>query len=127
MKPSNFIANSDYLCLAQKNNSEFTAIFPPETFSGPTTAYDRHIDFKVPSIKGAIDEIMISYNGSEYLLGASIWTGTVTPAGLGIIVSRISPDTIRVNLHIAVYVASYSMPMQTYKVRVSSFLPPNIF
>ena len=127
-KPSDFIANSDFLSLAQKNNTEYTITFPQETFPGPTKSYDRHLEFNVPAIKGAIDEIAISYNGSEYLLGASIWTGTVNPAGIGIIVSRISPDTITVNLHVTVFnVSSYSMPTQTLKIRMSSYLPPNVF
>lgn len=128
MKVSNFIANSDFLSLAQKNNTEFTMTFPQETFAGPTRSYDRYLDFNIPAIQGAIDEVMISYNGAEYTLGASIWTGTVNPAGLGIVVSRISPNTVRVNLHISVYnVNSYNMPTQTLKVRISSYLPPNVF
>ena len=120
--------NSDYLALTQKNNSEFTAVFAPETFAGPTQIYNRYAEFTVPAIKGAIDEIMVSRNGQPYKLGASLWTGTVNPASIGLIINRINPTTIQVHLRVVVYnVSSYSMPMQTVKIKVSSFFPPNIF
>lgn len=131
-KASDFILNSDFLALAQKSTNEFTMVFPHETFSGPTTVYERNFEFNVPSVQGAIDEIAISYNGSEYALGNSIhYEGTnmwTDPAGLGVSVHRISPNTLQVKLYISVYDAySYDMPDQTIKVRISSYLPPNIF
>ena len=127
-KVNSFIANSDFLSLAQKSNLEFTAIFPQETFSGPQQIYYRSLYFNLPAINGALDEILMSYNGSNYMLGPSIWTGVANPAGLGVVVDRSAPDILRVTLRIVVYdVSSYSMPTQTLKIHVSSFLPPNVF
>lgn len=125
-KPSSFIANSDYLSLAQKSTTEFTVIFPPEHFPGGY-GYDRTQDITVPSVKGAIDEIMISINGSDYYLGNYLNMESRSPS-LSFYVYRPSPDTMRVRLHTHNSDPNgYDMPMQTIKVRASSYLPPNVF
>lgn len=125
-KPSNFIANSDYLSLAQKSTTEFTVVFPQEHFN-PGSSYDRNQDINIPSIKGAIDEIMISVNGSEYYLGNYININSNSPS-LDFYVYRPSPDVLRVRLHTHnVDSGGYDMPTQTLKIRASSYLPPNVF
>ena len=125
-KPSNFIANSDYLSLAQKSTTEFTVVFPQEHFPGGYS-YDRTQDITVPSINGAIDEIMISHNGSDYYLGNYLVIESNSPS-LSFYVYRPAPDKLRVRLH--TYnsaIGGYDMPTQTIKVRASSYLPPNVF
>jgi hypothetical protein len=125
-KPSNFIANSDYLSLAQKSNTDFTVVFPAENFP-PGAREIRTHDITVPSIKGAIDEVMISRNGSDYYLGNSLTVSANSPS-LTFYIYRPSPNTLRVRLLTSNSSQSgYSMPMQTLKIRVSSFLPPNVF
>lgn len=125
-KPNNFITNSDYLSLAQNNTTEFTVVFPQEHFPEGYT-YDRTQDITVPSIKGAIDEFMISLNGSDYYLGGYLVVESNSPS-LSFYVYRPSPDTLRVRLHtFNSVIGGYDMPMQTVKVRASSYLPPNVF
>ena len=125
-KPSNFIMNSDYLSLTQKDNSEFTVIFAPESFpAGQGTT--RTQDITVSSLKGAIDEVMISLNGGDYRVGSGITLDSNSPF-LTFYVYRVNPTTLRVRLW--VYPpgsGSYSMPLQTLKIHVSSFFPPNVF
>jgi hypothetical protein len=125
-KPSNFIVNSDYLSLAQKSNTDFTVVFPAETFQ-PGAREIRTHDITVPSINGAIDEIMISRNDGDYMIGNYLVVEGNSPS-LSFYIFRPSPNTLRVRLFTSNSSPNgYSMPMQTIKVRVSSFLPPNIF
>ena len=122
-KPSDFILNTDYLALAQTNTAEFTAVFAAETFPSGQ-ANDRSQDFTVPASKGTIDRVLISINGGDYTVGSRLVLSTI-PA-LSIYVYRPNATTIRVRLH-EFGSSSYSMPMQTVKVKVSSFKSPNIF
>ena len=124
-KPSNFIMNSDYLSLAQKNTTETTIVFAQEHFE--PGSYDRTQDITVPAIAGAIDEIMISRNGGDYKLGNSLVVTPNSPS-LGFTIYRPNPSTLRIVLHtFNSQSGGYSMPTQTLKIRVSSFLPPNVF
>lgn len=125
-KPNDFTLNTDYLALAQTDKTEFTVYFPAETFS-PGYAHDRTQDFRVPYSKGAIDMFLMSLNGGTYVLGAEIIASTTSPS-LIFYVSRINPQTIRVRLHeFTSQSGGYSMPMQTVKVKVCSFKPPDTF
>lgn len=131
-KPSNFIMNSDYVSLAQTSTDEFTAYFPPEHFdAGYQNTRTR--DFTVASSQGAIDLFMISLNGSDFLLGASLIVNQIGQGDppyydLEFVVMRTGPSTIQVQLHEACYyTGGFDMPMQTVKVKVASFKPPNIF
>lgn len=124
-KPNDFILNTDYLALAQVSTSEFTAVFPAETFAGGQ-ANDRTRDFTLRATAGAIDRIMISHNGGAYTLGNSL-TISIMPTVI-IYVYRPDASTLRIRLH--EYTSSsggYSMPTQTIQVKVSSFRPPNVF
>lgn len=131
-KPSDFILNSDYLALSQTDSQELTAIFAPEHFDG---GYQntRTRDFTVNPSQGAIDMFLISLNGADYVLGASLLErqygqGDPPYYYLEFLVMRTSPTNIQVQLHEACYYpGGFDMPMQTVKVKVSSFKPPNIF
>lgn len=124
-KPSNFNLNSDYLSLAQVSNNEFTAFFLQELFP-EGQAVDRYQDFTIQATQGAIDSVMISLNNADYKLGSYLRISSV-PA-LSISVYRTSPNTLRVRLHeFNNQTGGYSMPLQTVKIKVSSFKPPNVF
>ena len=70
-QPSNFIFNSDYLTLAQVSyTSPYTIFFPPQQFpTSGMTINSFHVDQDIPSpaIAGAVDRIMIEYNGVKYV------------------------------------------------------------
>ena len=134
-KPNDFTLNSDYLSLAQTDSQELTAYFAAEHFE-PGYYNTRTQDFTVPQSKGAIDMFLISVNGSDYTLGASLilsmvgtdWQGQDRYHLLEFNVVRTGPSTIQVQLHeFTSRTGGYDMPMQTVKVKVSSFKPPNIF
>lgn len=131
-KPSNFTMNSDYVSLAQTDSDEFTAFFAPEHFdSGYQNTRTR--DFTVKTSKGAIDMFMISLNGADYVLGADLLAHQIGQGDppyyyLDFLVLRTGPSTIQVQLHEACYyTGGFDMPMQTVKVKVASFKPPNLF
>ena len=125
-KPSNFILNSDYLALAQTDTEELTAYFLQETFPAGQS-YTRTQDFTVPESQGAIDMFLISLNGADYVLGASLTVSVMQPY-LEFIVLRTSPTNIQIQLHeYTSQTGGYDMPMQTVKVKVASFKPPNLF
>lgn len=125
-KPNDFIFNSDYLALAQTDKTEFTAYFAAETFS-PGNAHDRTQDFTVPSSQGAIDMCLMSINNDDYLL-AHRRVISAFPSLAQFTVYRTGPQTIRVRLHVFTsQTGGYSMPMQTVKVKVCSFKPPDVF
>lgn len=125
-KPSEFILNSDYLALAQTGATELTAYFSAENFSAGAT-HVRTRDFTVASSQGSIDMTLISLNGGDYVLGSRLTNSTMQPT-MSFFVRRTSPTNIQVQLR--VYTSStggYSMPLQTVKVKVASFKPPNVF
>jgi hypothetical protein len=124
-KPSEFKLNTDYLALAQVSDAEFTAVFPPETFQGGQV-YDRTQDFTLTATKGAIDRVLISHNGSDYTVGSALTISTAPI--LTLFVYRPNSSTLRIRLHEYTSSSSgYAMPMQTIKVKISSFKPPNVF
>lgn len=132
-KPNNFTLNSDYLALSQTDSQELTAIFPAEHFDGGTQI-TRTRDFTVRTSQGAIDMFMISLNGSDYVLGSSLLDHQISPSYdppyyyLEFMAMRTGPSTIQIQLHEACYyTGGFDMPMQTVKVKVSSFKPPNVF
>ena len=125
-KPSDFTLNSDYLSLTQTGSVEGTVIFAAEHFDSGTM-YTRTQDFKVPSQPGAVDMFLLSRNGSDYTLGSQIIVSMNAP-NFWIITYRLNADTIRVMLRVFLsQIGGYDMPMQTIKVKVSSFKPPNVF
>ena len=123
-KPKDFALNTDYLALAQVGTAEFVAVFPSETFAGGSS-YSRTQDFPIGANPGATDQIMVSCNEDEYTVGNSRIIQS-TPRTLEVYAYRPNTSTIRINLH--VYTGNdYTMPMQTIKIKVASFRPPNVF
>lgn len=127
-KPNDFILNSDYLPLMQVNNAEFTAYFPAETIPSGS-AWERTQDFTVPASSGAVDTILMSLDGSNYIVG-----GVIVPPDqqshviMSISVYRQSPTTMRVKIRAYTSISGgYLMPAKTVKVKVSSFRPPDVF
>lgn len=122
--PNEFKLNSDYLPLAQVNHDEFTAAFGSETFP-VGEPIDRYQDFTIKNNPGAIDRIMISHNNGNYTVG-NMLTIDISPQTIIVNVYRTAPNTLRVRLH-GYSNQSYTMPAQTIKVKVDSFIPPNLF
>ena len=123
--PKDFIMNTDYLSLAQVGNTEFTAYFGGETFTGGQT-YDRYQNFTVEEMGGAIDRILISMDGTNYSVGEKLYVST-SPAILYFTVSRTSPTNVQVRLHLYTSQPSYQMPTQTLFIKIASFRPPNVY
>lgn len=125
-KPSDFTLNSDYLSLTQTGSEEGMVVFAAEHFD-PGTMYTRTQDFKVSSQPGAVDMFLLSRNGGEYTLGSQIIVSLNTP-NFWIITYRLNANTIRVMLRVFLsQTGGFDMPMQTIRVKVSSFKPPNVF
>lgn len=122
-KPNEFILNTDYLALAQTNRAEFTAVFPQETFNAGQ-AYTRTRDFICQATNGAIERVLISRNNKDYMVGSKL-TISEQPT-LWVSVYRLNKSTIRVRLH-EYSSNSYTMPLQTIKIKITSFRPPNVF
>ena len=125
-KPSDFILNSDYLALAQSGRNEFTANFPAQTHPGGY-AYDTDRDFQIASIPGAIDRVLMSRNGSDYMLGSFLVVDDPSGADVSIKVYRPNSSTVRVRMHVFSNQTSYTVSAQTVKVKIASFQPPNVF
>ena len=132
-KPNDFILNSDYLSLAQTYSTELTAVFPAETFQ-PGSTEVRTVDFTVPKSQGAIDMFLISLNGADYELGASLLDHQISPQQgppyyyLEFLVVRTSPTNIQIQMHeFNQSTGGVSLPTYNVKVKVSSFRPPNVF
>lgn len=125
-KPSDFTMNSDYVSLAQTASTELTAYFPAEHFNAGQQI-TRTRDFTVSPSQGSVDMFLISLNGDDYTLGAKLVSSVMNPL-LQFRVYRVNQNTIRVNLHEYNNTSGgFDMPMQTVKIKVSSFKPPNIF
>ena len=130
-KPSNFIMNTDYLALAQLGSVELTAVFAAATYEGDYTWHVRNIDFTAPNQKGALDRVLISVNGSDYYVARQVGfpLEAIQPHTTNrymIEVERINPTTVRVSLGGYGH-STYTIPTQTVKVKVATFMPPNIF
>ena len=131
MKPSNFILNSDYLSIAQTSTNEYTVYVGGGTLQ--INQYTRqNFDFNTTSQKGTIDRILIKKDGQNYLVGSYMdiypsWSGDNNVAGY-LHVFRTSATNIRAELvldNMSAGAATY--PSMTFKIKVSSFRPPNVF
>ena len=128
MKPNKFIVNTDYLSLAQIGKQELFFAVPAGTVpAGGQVVRDG--DFTVTSQKGAIDQILIRQDDHNYRLGYSL----SVVSGNDIIgttdVYRTSASNMRVRVTINNLFSSsvLNYPAMTFRVKVSSFKPPNIF
>lgn len=142
-KPNNFIANSDFLALAQTGRSdEFVVNFPAKVY--PSQGYnfwdaDNYQDFYFPTVKGAIDKYRIKIDGASWVIGNSL---TQVPnfnqntmqnenGGYMILIYRLNANTIRVRcVRIApggTFSAVPTAPAVSLRVRGVAFRPPNAF
>lgn len=130
--PSKFILNSDYLSIAQIGKNDYTLTIGGGTLvvNGST---NQGFDFSIPAQKGAIDRIMISKDGGEYMVGAYMVISLGSPGYVNfaaghIRVSRSNPNTLHVQFELEnMGTTSFSYPSMTFKIKVASFKPPNVF
>lgn len=124
MKPSNFILNTDYLSIAQKGKQTITCQINGGQVAAGSQVIENH-DFTVPSQKGAIDQIMIKRDNGDYKIGQVLSSANHA----NISVYRISENTMRVEF-IANNLAgasTLSYPSMTFTIKISTFMPPNVF
>lgn len=131
MKPSDFILNSDYLSIAQVGSNEYNVNVGAGSLQ--INSYtDQNFDFATSAQKGSIDRILISKDGGNYRLGsymtvAPTWSGNNRVLGF-IEVYRTSSTNIRAKVVLENYGSGTSTyPNMTFKIKVSSFRPPNVF
>lgn len=120
--------NTDYLSIAQTTKNEFTFVANGGTVpaGGQVT---RTGNFTVPKQIGAIDQIITKQDSRDYMLG---YTSTVykNSTDIGTItVYRTNSTNLRVDVTINNLFSSSSLtfPTMTFKIRVFSYKPPNVF
>ena len=130
-RPSDFILNSDYLSIAQTGRSEHTATFAGGTLQPGGSAGDYVVqttDFTIPSEPGSIDRIMISTNGGDFYLGSQTSFEAAPLAYGSLDVCRVARNTIRATMVVANSSDSVNtFPSMSFRIKITSFRPPNIF
>lgn len=131
MKPSDFILNSDYLSIAQTQRKTYDVYFGGGSLLVNGDTYQT-VDFNTPPQQGAIDRILIQKDGGNWFFGSYMtltpsWDGTNQVVGF-IGVSRPNKNTLRVEFYLQNYGSGTSTyPSMTFKIKVSTFRPPNVF
>ena len=134
MKPNDFTLNSDYLSIAQVSSNTYDVYVGGGTLQ-PGGYTEQNFDFTIKNEIGAIDRVLISKDGGSYRLGKQMslfptWTGTEKVAGW-LMVYRTSGSNLRAQLVLENYSEDMSItasyPSMTFKIKVSSFKPPNVF
>lgn len=123
-KPNKFIMNTDYMSIAQSGKYTHTYI----RNGGTVPAYGQIIeytDFTIPSQKGAIDRIFMSFNDGSFNLGTVCYSSEYASLS----VYRVSPNTLR-----AEFVVNnifnpdpVTFPLQKFVIKGIMFKPPNVF
>lgn len=126
--PNKFIINTDYLSIAQSGKYSHTYI----RNSGTVPAYGQiveHQDFTVPSQKGAIDQVMISLNGSSLKVGTRFGFDLENNGSGYLAVYRTNPNTLRAELWInnLFNPSAVNFPLLNFIIKGLTFLPPNLF
>lgn len=130
-RPSDFILNSDYLSIAQTGRSEYTATFGGGTLQpggSPGDYIVQHADFTIQSEPGSIDRIMISTNNGDFYIGSQTSFEAAPLAYGSLDVYRISKNIVRADMIVANssdYVNTF--PPMSFRIKVTSFRPPNVF
>lgn len=133
MRPSDFILNSDYLSIAQVDSKTYDVTVGAGSlvFQGVT---EQNFDFNTTAQAGAVDRILISKDGGSYRLGSymtliPVWESDFSNNVVGFLnVYRTSRTNIRAKLVLENYSTGTSTyPSMTFKIKVSSFRPPNVF
>lgn len=127
MKPSEFILNSDYLSIAQVGSKTYDLTIGAGSITlGNYT--EQNIDFQAQAIAGAVSRVMIAKDGGNYRLGSSMTFYPTSEIRGDIQVFRQTASTIRVKVTLQNYgQGTSSYPSMTFKIKVSSFMPPNVF
>lgn len=132
MRPNDFILNSDYLSIAQINNSTYTITIGAGTLQPyPQTGWvsTQTFDFTIPSYQGIIDRVLIKKDSNDYVLGTTHSFMASANVGGHINVYRASKTKLRVDVTLSntdnANPSSY--PNMTFKVKVARFYPPNVF
>jgi hypothetical protein len=127
MRPSDFILNSDYLSIAQTGRNTFTLTIGGGTL--PVNGYsEQNLDFPINAVTGAIDRIMISKDSGNYRLGSVMTAYPNNDVRCDVAVYRNASNTLRAQVILQNYsggTATY--PSMTFGIKVSTFMPPNVF
>lgn len=137
MKPNRFIANSDYLALAQTSKNTESINFPQtnhavwQTF--PTyNLYEPVVriikDINIPAVKGAIEQVQITYDKTTYA-GNELLTPVRSNEEWIIQVARFNATTVRVTLgHWTDLIVGNTPPKSpelSFDISIVTFRPPN--
>ena len=127
MKPSEFILNSDYLSIAQVDSKNYNVYVGGGSIAGFGYT-EQNFDFATPAQTGAIDRILISKDNGDYMLG-SYMSLVVNMDVTGFIqITRTSKTNLRAKFVLSNYNSGVSTyPAMSFKIKVSSFKPPNVF
>ena len=127
MKPSDFILNSDYLSIAQVGSKTLDVSIGAGSLAIDSYS-EQNIDLNVQSIAGAIDKIMISKDGGSFRLGSMMTFYPNNDVRGDINIYRESAGKIRAKITLQNQSSSTtSYPAMSFKIKVSSFKPPNVF
>ena len=131
MKPSDFILNSDYLSIAQTGKNTYTANIPTGSLQ-PNAYVELPFNFTIASEPGAIDRVYTKKDSGDYVLGTyrDFYIDYVGYEGIRgfLMVTRTTATNLRVIVNLenqATTAKSY--PAMTFKIKVATFRPPNVF
>lgn len=128
MKPNDFTMNTDFLSIAQIGKHNFSVVLP----AGTVPAGGQNIqsyDLSIPKQKGAIDQMLIKRDSGNYMVGHAF---SIYKNGAAIGILRADRTTAS-NLHVEIQInnlfssSALSYPAMTFTIKVSVFIPPNVF
>lgn len=133
MTPSKFTLNSDYLSIAQTDSKEYTIAVGGGSLT-PGGYTEQNFDLATAPNQGAIDRVLISYNGGDYMVGAHMelvptWSSDYSNNVAGfLLLSRTSSTNIRAQLVLEGHGSgTNTYPAMAFRIKISSFKPPNVF
>lgn len=135
MKPNRFIANSDYLALAQTSQTSVHLLLPetPHEYL-PTVGFYQPVQrviktISAPAVQGSIEQVQITYLGTTYA-GNELLELLTNIEQWALQVNRIDANTVQVTLaHLYLDTAATTAPMTPeieIDVNLTTFRPPNI-
>jgi len=137
MKPNRFIANSDYLALAQtskntgsinfpQTNHDVRKTFPTYKLYEPVVRIIK--DINIPAVKGAIEQVQITYGNTTYA-GNELLNPVSSNEEWIIQVARINATTVRATLghwtDLIVGNTPPKSPKVNFDISIVTFRPPN--
>ena len=131
MKPSDFILHRDYLSIAQTGKNTYTVNVAGGTLQG-NACIELPYNFTITSEPGAIDRVYTKKDSGDYVLGTyrDFYIDYVGYEGIRafLMVTRTTATNLRVIVNLenqATTAKSY--PAMTFKIKVATFRPPNVF